>query len=101
MLVQERLLHIESVMDKHVSYDEIISKKLQQQMQEERRMEIEMVNAQAAAKNMGKDMDEIHPQEKDEWPTINLFLFKSNLIEMSKSFIFKFFLCIFCSAIYF
>ena len=57
-------------MDKYVSYDEIISKKLLKQMQEQRIMEIEMVNAQAAAKNIGKhideDMDEIHPQEKDE-----------------------------------
>ena len=35
--MQEQLLQIESVMDKHVSYDEMISQKLQDQMQEYRR----------------------------------------------------------------
>lgn len=56
--MQEQLVQIESVMDKHVSYDEMVNQKIQYQMQEERRIEIEMVNAQEAAKSMGKDMDE-------------------------------------------
>ena len=56
--MQEQLLQIESVMDKHVSYDEMISQKLQDQMQEYRRQEIEMINMQGAVGKIGKDVDE-------------------------------------------
>lgn len=43
------------MLEKHVSYDEMVSQKLQEQMQEERRMEIEMVNAREAASNVDEE----------------------------------------------